>query len=80
MADLENLTFHEADTRQYEKFDEINSMSDEQWTLKCVSCNDCSICDMAIHQHLISTDKHICVYGMSRKAFETVMSNADCDF
>ena len=80
MANSENLSHYFPDTRQYEKFDSINSMSDEQWTEKCVICNDCSICDMAIHQFLLSTDKHICVYGMSKEKFETAMDNADCSF
>ena len=77
---MENLTFYTPDTQQYKKFDRINSMSDEQWERRCVACNDCSICDMAIHQYLLSVEKHICVYGISKEQFEIAMSNADCSF
>lgn len=45
MANSENLQHYLPDARQYEKFNSINSMSDEQWTEQCVICDDCSICD-----------------------------------
>lgn len=77
---MENLKFYVPDSGQYEKFNRINSMSDEQWEIKCVFCNDCSICDMAIHQYLLSTEKHICVYGLSKERFENIMCDADCSF
>ena len=80
MTKCENLTFYTPDTKQYEKFNRINSMTDEQWELKCIACNDCSICNMAIHEFLISTEKHICVYGMSKEQFEAIMSDADSSF
>lgn len=76
----ENLEHFEPDECQYEKFKRINAMSDEQWELACVNCNDCSICDMAIHQFLISTTRHVCVRDMSEKEFEIAMDNADCSF
>ena len=78
--DKENLTIYYPDTGDYEKFEEINSLSYEQWIRECVLCNDCSICHMAIHQHLLSTDKHTCVYGISREKFENLMSDSDCSF
>jgi len=80
MNNSENLKHYSPDVAQYEKFDEIQSLSDEEWEKQCVACNDCSICDMAIHQYLLSTTKHICVYGMTKEQFETKMADADCDF
>ena len=40
----ENLTFYEPDEHQLSKFHRINSLSYDDWELRCVSCNDCSIC------------------------------------
>lgn len=65
---------------QYEKFNYINSLSDSEWEQKCILCNDCSICDMAIHEFLLSVTRHICVYGMSIERFESIMSDADSSF
>lgn len=76
----ENLTFYEPDEHQLSRFHRINSLSYEDWQLRCVSCNDCSICHMAIHQYLISTEKHICTYGISEKKFRLLMSSADCAY
>ena len=76
----ENLTHFEPSEEEYRKFEQINALSEEQWERRCVYCNDCSICDMAIHQHLYSTTKHTCVYGMSKKEFEAHMDNADVSF
>ena len=76
----ENLRHFEPSEEEYRKFEQINAMSEEQWERRCVYCDDCSICDMAIHQQLYSTTKHTCVYGMSKKEFETHMDNADVYF
>lgn len=80
MQACENLTHYTPDSGQYEKFDKINNLPEEVWERRCCLTNDCSICDMAIHQFLLSTTKHICVYGMTRKDFENRMDNADVDF
>ena len=80
MVNCENLTVYTPDTSDYRKFDIINSMSHEQWERRCVACNDCSVCDMAIHQYLLSTYRHVCVYGMSKERFEAEMSSSDCTF
>ena len=76
----ENLRHYEPTEYQYYKFKRINDMSSDDWEKHCVFTNDCSICDMAIHQQLITTEKHICAYGLSKKAFEGYMDNADIDF
>lgn len=80
MFRCENLDHYKPSDEEYEKFKQINSMTDEQWEHECVKINDCSICHMAIHQYLISTTKNTCVYGMTREQFETAMDNADCSF
>ena len=76
----ENLVFYEPSEHQLMKFYRINSLSDEDWELRCVSCDDCSICHMAIHQYLLSTTKHTCTYGISDKDFRLLMSSADCSY
>ncbi len=76
----ENLEHFEPTEHQYEKFDSINNLTDEEWELRCVCTNDCSICDMAVHQHIMTTDKHTCVFGISREDFEALLDNADCSF
>ena len=76
----ENLTFYEPSEYQLDKFYRINSLSDEDWELRCVSCDDCSICHMAIHQYLLSTEKHTCTHGISEKEFRILMSSADCSY
>lgn len=76
----ENLAFYEPDEAQFAKFHYINSLSDEDWELRCVSYNDCSICPMAIHQWLLSTETHHCTYGISEKEFRALMSSADCSY
>ena len=76
----ENLTLHEPDDYQLFKFHRINTLSQDDWELRCVSCNDCSICDMAIHQWLLSTEVHHCTYGISEKEFRALMSSADCSY
>lgn len=45
-----------------------------------IKVDDCTICEMAIHQHLLSCTKHTCVQGMSEKEFRSAMDNADCWF
>ena len=76
----ENLQHFTPTKEQYEKFEKINDLSDDAWERRCVRCNDCSACDMAIHQYLYTTTKHTCVYGMTKKEFEAHMDNADVDF
>ena len=76
----ENLTFYEPDEYQLAKFHRINSLSEDDWELRCVSWSDCSICPMAIHQYLLSTTTHHCTYGISEKEFRTLMSSADCEY
>lgn len=76
----ENFNFYEPDENQLHKFNVINAKSEEDWERACVSCNDCSICRMAIHQHLITTTKHTCVYGMTEEQFRKAMMDADCSF
>ena len=76
----ENLIFYEPSERQLDKFHRINSLSEEDWGLRCVSCDDCSICHMAIHQYLLSITKHTCTYGISEEKFRLLMSDADCDY
>lgn len=80
MSSCENLNHYEPTTRQYEKLNSINEMSEECWTENCCLVNDCSICDMAIHQFLLSTTKHVCVRGMTKEQLEVALDNADCDF
>ena len=80
MFRCENLFHYQPSDEEYEKFERINSMTDEQWEHECTSTNDCSICRMAIHQYLTFTTKHTCVYGMTRERFESAMDNADCSF
>ena len=76
----ENLNMHEPTSFQMIKYYEINSMPEEMHEAKCVYYDNCSICPMAIHQFLLSTTKHHCVYGMSEDKFLSVMSDADCAF
>lgn len=80
MSNCENLCHFSPTTSQYEKFNEIQNMSEEKWEHICCLTNDCSICDMAIHHFLLSTTKHTCVKGMTKEQFEIALDNADCDF
>ena len=66
----ENLIFHKPTEAQWDKFRRINRKY----------YDDCRICPMAIHQFLFSTERHICVLGMSEKEFEIAMSSADISF
>lgn len=76
----ENLTFYEPTEQQLRKFHEINALSESAWEKQCVSCDNCSICHMAIHQYLLSRTKHTCTYGLSEMEFRLMMSSADCDY
>jgi hypothetical protein len=76
----ENLTYHEPEWYHLEKFYDINAMPSETWEQHCVHYNDCSICPMAIHQHLLSTTKHHCTRGLSEMEFRIIMSSADCEY
>lgn len=76
----ENLTFYEPSESQLDKFHRINSLSDKDWELQCVSCDDCSICHMAIHQWLLSREVHRCTRGLSEERFRVLMSSADCAY
>lgn len=77
---MENLNFYEPDEHQLHKFRVINSRSAEDHDLSCVHYDDCSICPMAIHQHLLTVTRHTCVYGMSESEFLVRMQDADCNF
>jgi hypothetical protein len=74
----ENFTFYEPDEQQLQKFHKINEWTDDEWERRCVACDDCSICNMAIHQQLYTTTRHTCTYGMSEKEFRVYMADADC--
>lgn len=76
----ENLTFYEPTEEQLAKFRRVNSLEETDWALRCVFCNDCSICDMAVHQWLILTEKHTCTRGISEERFRALMSDADCEY
>lgn len=76
----ENLIFHKPTEAQWDKFHRINRKSKEQQEDECYYYDDCRICPMAIHQCLFSTERHICVIGMSEKEFEIAMSSADISF
>ena len=76
----ENLIFYEPTAAQLDKFNRINALSEKDWELRCVSCDDCSICNMAIHQYLLSRTKNICTYGLSEMEFRLLMTSADCDY
>ena len=76
----ENLTFYEPTEEQLAKFRWVNKASDYIHDMMCRHINDCSQCDAAIHQWLISTEKHICTRGISEKRFRTLMSSADCEY
>lgn len=77
---IENLIHYEPSPEQWQKYKRISAMSEEEQDKRCIEINDCSICNMAIHQHLISCAKHTCVQGMTEKQFASAMDNADCDF
>lgn len=76
----ENLTFYEPTEEQLVKFRRINELHRTRFEFLCVCCDDCSICDMAIHQHLLSTTKNTCTYGMTEEKFCIIMSDADCEY
>jgi len=77
---MENLTFYEPSACQLSKFHHINSWSEEDWELRCISYDDCSICPIAIHQWLLSTVAHHCTYGMNEEKFRLIMMDADCEY
>ena len=76
----ENLTFYEPTEAQLDKFHRINALSDKDWELRCVACDNCSICDMAIHQWLFSTVTHHCTRSITEEKFRILMSSADCEY
>lgn len=76
----ETLDHYVPTKEEYAKFNKINAMPEEKWKKACAACNDCSVCNMAIHQVLYTTTKHTCVYGMPKKRFEICMDDADCYF
>lgn len=71
----EDLIHNEPSERELEKFRKINKMSEEEWERKCSSCNDCSVCFMAVHKELYSTTKHVCTYGISESKFKILMDS-----
>lgn len=76
----ENLNHYEPTPEQLHKFNVINALSEEEKEKRCVAVDDCTVCEMAIHQQLLSCTKHTCVQGMSEKEFRSAMDNADCYF
>ena len=76
----ENLTYYEPTEEQLAKFHYLNSMSEVEFGSRCEYWNDCSICPIAIHQWLISTEKHTCTYGITEEKFRILMADADCEY
>ena len=76
----ENLRFYEPTEAQLAKFYRINKTPEWVNDMACIECGDCSECHAAIHQHLISTTKHTCTYGISEEKFRLAMSDADCEY
>ena len=76
----ENFTFYEPTEAQLAKFRDINAMPEEDWMFSCIFCDDCSICDMAVHKRFILTRKHICTRGMSEDKFRAIMADSDCEY
>ena len=76
----ENLTYYEPTEAQLTKFRHIKEAPEWLLNAACVGCNDCSICPMAIHKWLISTEKHICTRGVTEEKFRILMSDADCEY
>lgn len=76
----ENLTFYEPDEHQLAKFRCVNEASDYIHDMMCRHTNDCSQCNAAIHQWLLSTEKHVCTRGITEDKFRLLMSSADCEY
>lgn len=76
----ENLNFYEPSESQLAKFQRINATPNEICEVECASCNDCSVCTMAVHTFLLSTTKHTCTRGISETKFRSLMSSADCEY
>ena len=76
----ENLYFYEPTEAQLTKFHNINQTPEWIHNTICANCNDCSVCHVAIHQHLISKTVHYCTYGMSENKFYAMMADADCEY
>ncbi len=79
-ASMENLKHYYPSTGDMIKFQKIQEMDDEEFERSCVFCNDCSICDKAIHRFNLTTTSHICVRGMTEDRFIAEMDNADIYF
>lgn len=60
-----------------ERYHEINALTYEEWQKKCVSCNDCSRCKMALYKDLYSSTKSTCVYDMPIKTFKIEVEMCD---
>lgn len=76
----ENFYFYEPTKAQIEKFRRINETPEWIHNAICTNCNDCSECNAAIHQWLISTTKNTCTYGMTEEKFRLIMADADCEY
>ncbi len=76
----ENLTFYKPTEEQLAKFRRINRTPEWINDMACIECGDCSKCLAAVHQHLISTTKHTCTYGITEEKFRILMSDADCEY
>ncbi|NLZ54328.1 MAG: hypothetical protein GX892_14505 [Thermoanaerobacteraceae bacterium] len=60
-----------------ERYEEINSMSHDEWSKECRKYNDCSSCPMALYKDLYSTTKSKCIRGMSKKEFRIEVELCD---
>lgn len=76
----ENLTYYEPTEAQLTKFHQTNEMPEWVWEMICMDYNDCSTCPVAIHQWLLSTEKHTCTRGITEEKFRALMSSADCEY
>ena len=76
----ENLTFYEPTETQLAKFHRINETPEWVHNTICTGCNNCAECNAAIHQWIITTQKHICTYGMTEEKFRIIMADADCEY
>jgi hypothetical protein len=63
--------------KETEHFNKINALSTDEWKEKCVACNDCSKCNMALHKDLFSTTKHTCIYDMSLAYYQIEIDHCE---
>ena len=61
----------------WNKFNEINAMSEDVFDSRCAEYNNCSICPMALH---VGISHNRCTYGMSAMEFQLITMYNDCDY